>query len=135
PYTTLFRSNWVKVVSFDDFGRIQKIEPFAPQINYTLPIAARFAPDGTLYELEYGTAWFEGNPDSGLSRIEYVGPGNRPPSPVIKVETAQGAAPLVTTASAAESIDLDGDAISFSWTSEMVGNSATRKSLGEGETV
>lgn len=130
-----FMRNWVKVVSFDDFGRIQKIEPFAPQINYTLPIAARFAPDGSLYVLEYGTAWFTGNPDSGLSRIEYVGPGNRPPSPAITVETAQGAVPLVTKVSAAKSVDLDGDDISFSWTSEMVGNSSTRKSLGDSETI
>lgn len=130
-----FMRNWAKVVSFDDFGRIQKIEPFAPQINYTLPIAARFSPDGTLYVLEYGTAWFTGNPDSGLSRIEYVGAGNRPPSPVITVETPQGAAPLATTASASRSKDLDGDAITFSWTSELLGNSATRKSLGEGEMV
>ena len=130
-----FMRNWVKVVSFDEVGRIEKIEPFAPQISYTLPIAARFAPDGSLYVLEYGTAWFTGNPDSGLARIEYVGPGNRPPSPVITLDVAQGATPLATTASAAESVDLDGDTLSFNWTSEMVGNSATQQALGDGETV
>src|SRR5690606_33480860 len=130
-----FLRNWVKIVSFVSSSWIRNIARFTRQINYTLPIAARFAQDGSLYVLEYGTAWFNGNPDSGLSRIEYVGPGNRPPSPASTVEAAQGAVPLVTKVSAAKSVDLDGDDISFSWTSEMVGNSSTRKSLGDSETI
>jgi len=28
-------------------------------------------PDGKLYLLEYGTGWFQKNPDAGLSRIDY----------------------------------------------------------------
>ena len=28
-------------------------------------------PDGKIYLLEYGTAWFQKNPDAGLSRIDY----------------------------------------------------------------
>ncbi len=110
-----FMRRWVKVVSFDEQGRILKIEPFAPRIEYSLPIDARFGPDGTLYVLEYGQAWFTGNPDARLSRVEYVGSGNRPPNAVITLDAFQGVAPLTVTASAAQSEDREGDAVTFAW--------------------
>jgi len=110
-----FMRNWVKAVSFDEAGRIIKIEPFAPQIEYTSPIDSRFAPDGTLYVLEYGKAWFKGNPEASLSRIEYAGPGNRPPIAKISFDKSQGAAPFKTIADAKPSFDLDGDKLTYTW--------------------
>lgn len=110
-----FMRAWVKAVSFDEQGRIQKIEPFASHINYALPIDARFAPDGTLYVLEYGMSWFTGNPDARLARIEYVGAGNRPPVANIQVDKAQAGIPAQIHASAKKSIDLDGDKIQYDW--------------------
>ncbi|GGY69833.1 hypothetical protein GCM10011613_12740 [Cellvibrio zantedeschiae] len=110
-----FMRNWVKAVSFDDAGRIIKIEPFAPQVEYTSPIDARFAPDGTLYVLEYGKAWFKGNPEASLSRIEYSGPGNRPPVAKINFDKPQGALPYKAMADAKSSIDLDGDKLTYAW--------------------
>lgn len=110
-----FMRNWVKAVSFDEFGRIIKIEPLAPQVEYTSPIDARFAPDGTLYVLEYGKAWFKGNPEASLSRIEYAGAGNRPPIAKITLNKSQGAAPFKTIADAAPSFDLDGDKLVYAW--------------------
>jgi cytochrome c len=110
-----FMRNWVKAVSFDEFGRIIKIEPFAPQVEYTSPIDARFAPDGTLYVLEYGKAWFKGNPEASLSRIEYSGAGNRPPIAKIAIDKSQGAAPFKAIVDAKPSLDLDGDTLTYAW--------------------
>lgn len=110
-----FMRNWIKAVSFDVFGRIIKIEPFAPQIPYVLPIDARFSPDGTLYVLEYGTAWFKGNPDAKLTRVEYIGSGNRPPVAKIGLDKTQGAIPYQAVVTAKHSFDLDGDALSYKW--------------------
>lgn len=110
-----FMRNWVKAVSFDDAGRIIKIEPFAPDVEYTSPIDARFAPDGTFYVLEYGKAWFKGNPEASLSRIEYAGAGNRPPIAKINVDKSQGAAPYKAIADAKSSFDLDGDTLTYAW--------------------
>lgn len=66
-----FMRNWVKVISFDEQNGVRKIEPFAPQVEYVLPIDARFGPDGALYVLEYGSAWFKNNTDAQLSRVAY----------------------------------------------------------------
>lgn len=127
--------SWIKAVSFDDYGRILKIEPFAPQIKYALSMDARFAPDGTLYVLEYGQAWYVGNPDARLSRIEYVGAGNRPPVAALEIDAPQGAAPLQTMASAANTYDPDGDTLSYRWSTTLVGDAATHKVVGEEESV
>jgi cytochrome c len=88
-----FMRNWIKAVSFDNDGRILKIDAFAPHISYAALIDARFAPDGTLYTLEYGSAWFKANIDARLSRIEYVAAGNRSPLAKITPSTMQNAAP------------------------------------------
>lgn len=118
-----FMRTWVKAVTIDEFGRVRKIEPFAPQIDYTLPIDARFAPDGSLYVLEYGSAWFTGNPDARLARIEYVGAGNRPPQAAITLAARQGPAPMQIVASGLSSADPDGDAITYAWS--LSGNDNT----------
>lgn len=125
-FITDFMRTWVKVVSFDEQGRIQKIEPFAPQINYSLPIDARFSPDGTLYVLEYGMSWFTGNPDARLARIEYVGAGNRPPLALIAVNKQQSGLPASIVASAQGSVDPDGDKLRYQWTLACVEKSAEK---------
>lgn len=68
-----FMRGWVKAVDFDNqTGRIYKIDSFAPQIQYALPIDAKFGPDGNLYLLEYGMSWFTQNPDARFSKIEFA---------------------------------------------------------------
>ncbi len=130
-----FMRTWVKAVSFDEQGRIQKIEPFAPQISYALPIDARFAPDGTLYVLEYGMSWFTGNPDARLSRIEYVGAGNRPPLAQIQVDKTRAGIPANIAASANQSVDLDGDKIQFEWKLKCTAASCVEKYLGDAPAI
>lgn len=111
-----FMRTWVKAVTIDDFGRVRKIEPFAPQIDYALPIDARFAPDGTLYVLEYGRSWFAANPDARLARIEYVGAGNRLPEAAITLAAQQGPAPMQIVASGLSSTDPDNNPLTYAWT-------------------
>jgi cytochrome c len=127
-----FMRAWVKVVSFDGQGKIQKIEPFAPQINYALPIDARFSPDGTLYVLEYGMSWFTGNPDARLARIEYVGAGNRPPVADITLDKIQSGIPAQINVSAKQSMDLDGDKITYVWKMRCAETSCVEQQLGDG---
>ena len=52
------------------------IERFMPSTKFSAPIDMEFGPNGDLYLLEYGTAWFQGNADARLVRIEYNA-GNR----------------------------------------------------------
>lgn len=125
-----FMRAWVKAVSFDAEGRVKKIEPFAPQISYALPIDARFAPDGTLYVLEYGMSWFTGNPDARLSRIEYVGAGNRPPIAAIELDKSRVGVPAQVRASANKSTDLDGDKTQFSWKLKCMDNGCVETAKG-----
>ncbi|MBK8188711.1 MAG: ThuA domain-containing protein [Cellvibrio sp.] len=127
-----FVRSWVKAVSFDSqSGEIFKIEPFAPQIKYALPIDAKFAPDGTLYVLEYGMSWFTQNPDARLSRLEYVGEGNRPPVAKIQLDKTQSSVPVELTASAQEAYDPDGDKLSLQWTLACVNAACAEKNLGQ----
>jgi cytochrome c len=104
--------NWVRLVSMDAEGNITDIEPFLSGMQFNNIIDMEFGPDGKLYTLEYGTAWFKQNMDARLSRIEY-NKDNRGPDAKLTADVTKGAVPLSVTFSAAESTDPDGDAISF----------------------
>lgn len=125
-----FMRAWVKVVSINDAGQITKIEPFAPQIPYSLPIAAKFSPDGSLYVLEYGMSWFVANPDARLSKIEFVGFGNRPPHAEITLDKTQAGVPASLEVSALNSYDPDGDEISYQWNMSCNNGTCSEKVLG-----
>ncbi len=62
---------WIKVVTLQPNGDFEQMEPFMPHIKLHNCIDMEAGPDGRLYLLEYGTAWFQKNPDAGLSRIDY----------------------------------------------------------------
>jgi cytochrome c len=107
--------NWIKVVSMDEDGRFLTIEPFMPFNKLVKPIDMQFGTDGTLYVLEYGSAWNQKNQDSRLIRIHYVR-GNRAPIADIKANAVNGAAPLSVEFSAKASMDYDSDSLSYHWT-------------------
>ncbi len=109
---------WMFMLSVSDSGKLEHIEPFAPHLKFNNPIDMELAPDGSLYVLEYGTGWFLENPDARISRIIYER-GNRAPLPKITTDRTNGAAPLTVSFSASESVDLDGDSLTYSW---WVGN-------------
>jgi cytochrome c len=65
--------NWIKEVRLTPDGKLEKINPFAPEIPLAHPIEMELGPDGCLYMIEFGSGW-ERNKDSQLIRIEYNGP-------------------------------------------------------------
>ncbi|HEV3252558.1 MAG TPA: ThuA domain-containing protein, partial [Puia sp.] len=69
---------WIKPVTMLPNGDYDKMEPFMEHAKFAAPIDMELGPDGRLYILEYGSAWFAKNPDAGLVRIDYNA-GNRPP--------------------------------------------------------
>ena len=65
--------HWVMAVTLRPNGDYDAMERFAPRDSLSAPIDMELGPDGRLYVLEYGKAWFAKNPDAGLSRIDYRG--------------------------------------------------------------
>lgn len=110
---------WIMAVTMDSNGNYLSMEPFLPQLNVVAPMDMRFAPDGAIYLLAYGTNWFARNTDSGIIRVEYS-EGNRNPIAVVKVEgNTVGPAPLTIKLSATGSKDFDaGDQLTYKWKSD-----------------
>ena len=104
--------NWLRLVSMDEKGKITDIETFLEGVPFNNIIDMAFGPDGKLYTLEYGTQWFAKNRDSRLSRIDFS-KDNRSPNAKLTADKTTGALPLSVVISASETIDPDGDAITF----------------------
>jgi cytochrome c len=62
---------WIKAVTLQPNGDFEQMEPFMQHTVLHNCIDMEAGPDGRIYLLEYGTAWFQKNPDAGLSRIDY----------------------------------------------------------------
>lgn len=108
---------WIKAVSMDASGNIEKIESFMGDTYFSAPIDMKLAPDGSLYLLEYGSAWFSQNDDAYLTRIAFYASDNPPPAAVIASSNTVGAAPLYVDLSAADSYDPNGapEELSYEW--------------------
>ena len=65
--------HWVMAVSLRPNGDYDAMEPVMPHANFSAPIDMELGPDGRLYVLQYGKAWFAKNADAGLSRIDFRG--------------------------------------------------------------
>jgi len=65
--------HWIMAVTLSPTGDYEAMEPFAPRDSFSAPIDMELGPDGRIYVLEYGKAWFAKNADAGLSVIEYRG--------------------------------------------------------------
>ena len=83
-----FMRRWIKAVEYRDDNIVEVIDAVAPQIDLTLPIDGRFGPDGNLYVLEYGAAWFKDNPDARLTKIAYVADAQAPVQQQVVAEEA-----------------------------------------------
>ncbi len=68
-----FMRRWMFAVTLNADGTVQTVEPFAPNVSLAAPLDFDFGADGTLYVLEYGSRWFQGNDDAALSRIVFTG--------------------------------------------------------------
>ena len=110
-----FMRGWIMAVEMDANGDYVGMEPFLPGENFSSAIDMQFSPDGRLYVLEYGSAWFRGNENAQIKRIDYNG-GNRTPVVVAAADKTAGAVPLEVKLSADGTEDYDGDELAYRWT-------------------
>jgi cytochrome c len=104
--------NWMMLVTMDSTGAIKDIEPFMQNTKFNNIIDMAYSPDGRLYMIEYGTAWFKQNLDARLARIDYNG-GNRPPVVQLAADKLSGSTPLVVSFSSGGTHDYDGDKLTY----------------------
>jgi cytochrome c len=118
-----FMRGWIILLSMDEKGDYQSMERFLPKESFGSAIDMDFSPDGDLYVLEYGTAWFRGNDNARLVKVEYNA-GNRKPAVAIGADKTKGSVPLKVKLSSANTIDYDGDALKYEW--KITGGGTTR---------
>ncbi len=106
--------SWIMAVSMDNKGKYQGMEQVLKNIKLVNPTHIAFAPDGSLYILEYGLIWYAQNKDASLTRIIYS-EGNRPPVPIITCNDTILELNSTLTFNANKSYDLDKDSISYEW--------------------
>ncbi|HEY6227722.1 MAG TPA: PQQ-dependent sugar dehydrogenase [Verrucomicrobiae bacterium] len=63
--------SWIGEARLDEEGRLKTLKTFAPEIKVKRPISMAFGPDGAMYVIQWGTAWYN-NKDAELVRIEYT---------------------------------------------------------------
>ncbi|MFD7709396.1 PQQ-dependent sugar dehydrogenase [Streptomyces sp. NPDC059786] len=107
-----FGRRWIKRITSDAGGAVQSINDVPWTGTQVMDMA--FGPDGALYVLDYGTAWFGGDEYSGLYRIENATDGHSPVAQAAADRTS-GQAPLRVHFSSAGTTDADGDALTYSW--------------------
>lgn len=101
-----FMRGWIMAVTMDDNGDYVSMERFLPNETFSSAIDMDFGPDGALYILEYGSAWFRGNPNSRIVKIEYNG-GNRKPMVQATSDKKAGAVPFKANLSSEGTLDYD----------------------------
>ncbi|MFI1331720.1 PQQ-dependent sugar dehydrogenase [Streptomyces sp. NPDC020845] len=107
-----FGRRWIKRISSDADGTVQSINDIPWSGTQIMDMA--FGPDGALYVLDYGTAWFGGDEHSALYRIENATDGHSP-SPQAAADRTSGQAPMKVQFSSAGTTDQDGDKLTYSW--------------------
>jgi cytochrome c len=105
---------WVMAVTMDADGNYVSMEHFMPSSRFSNPMDMEFSSNGDLYMLEYGTAWFQGNDDARLIRIEYTA-GNRKPAIRMAADKLKGAVPLTVQFSSKGTKDFDRDDLTYEW--------------------
>jgi cytochrome c len=112
-----FMRGWIMAVTMDENEDYKSMERFLPNETFSSAIDMDFGPDGALYVLEYGSAWFRGNTNSRIVKIEYNA-GNRKPNVSASSDKYAGAVPLTTKFSAegtSDYDDYDQGKLSFEW--------------------
>lgn len=101
-----FMRGWIFAVTMDENGDYVSMERFLPNETFSSAIDMDFGPDGSLYILEYGSAWFRGNANSRLIKIQF-NRGNRKPNVAASVDKTAGATPLAVNFSSEGTNDFD----------------------------
>ncbi|MCX4820450.1 ThuA domain-containing protein [Streptomyces sp. NBC_01142] len=107
-----FGRRWIKRIEQGEDGAVQSINPVPWTGTQVMDMA--FGPDGALYVLDYGTAWFGGDENSGLYRIENA-TGGRSPVAEAAANKTSGKAPLRVAFSSDGTTDGDGDTLTYAW--------------------
>ena len=105
---------WFLAVTMDENGDYQSMERMMPSQIFNNPMDMMFSPEGELYILEYGTGWFVQNKDARLVKMQYTS-GNRKPIVKLGIDKNIGAVPMTIQLNGDESIDHDGDVLTFEW--------------------
>ena len=101
-----FMRDWIMSVTMDENGDYKEMERFVPSLTFSAAIDIKFGPNGDLYILEYGDAWFRKNANSRLVKLEYNG-GNRKPLVAATANVTSGKVPLQVQLSSEGTIDYD----------------------------
>ncbi|MFD1818261.1 PQQ-dependent sugar dehydrogenase [Pseudarcicella hirudinis] len=109
-----FMRGWIIAVTMDEKGDYKSMERFLPNENFSSAIDMDFSPEGDLYVLEYGSAWFKGNDNARLVKIEYNA-GNRKPIVEAKADKTAGAIPFKVRFSSEGTKDYDEDPLKYEW--------------------
>ncbi|MBS1666745.1 MAG: ThuA domain-containing protein [Bacteroidetes bacterium] len=105
---------FIRPVTMLPNGDYDRMEPFMEHTKFNSVIDMELGPDGRLYMLEYGTGWFQKNPDAGLARIDYNG-GNRPPKITsISIDKETGDLPFTVKAKV-QARDPEQEPMKYSW--------------------
>ncbi|MET8813615.1 PQQ-dependent sugar dehydrogenase [Streptomyces sp. NPDC004549] len=107
-----FGRRWIKRIDTGADGAVQSINAFPWTGTQVMDMA--FGPDGALYVLDYGTAWFGGDENSALYRIENATDGHSPVARAAADKTS-GQAALKVRFSSAGTTDQDGDTLTHHW--------------------
>jgi PKD repeat protein len=104
---------WIKPIHVGADGSVGEISAFPWVGKQVMDMA--FGPEGSLYVLDYGTGYFNGDVNSALYRFDYLAGSNRAPTAVASANRTSGQAPLAVTFSSAGSSDPEGGALTYSW--------------------
>ena len=110
-----FMRGWIMSVTMDENSEYVSMEPFLANESFQSAIDIQFSPDGDLYVLEYGSAWFRGNDNAFVKRIQYNA-GNRPPIVKSGASKVAGAIPLTIQLNSEGTLDYDKDKLNYEWT-------------------
>ncbi len=109
-----FMRGWIMAITMDENGDYKSMERFMPSENFSSAIDMDFSPDGDLYVLEYGSAWFRGNDNARLVKIEYNA-GNRTPIVQASADKKAGSVPFKVAFSSEGTQDFDNESLKYEW--------------------